>query len=77
MRIFRRLAGALLLLFLVAVTLFFILENRQSVALIMFGWAAPALPVSVLVLAALGIGLVIGPLLGIAFCRRARRRGTT
>ncbi|CAI8863181.1 MULTISPECIES: lipopolysaccharide assembly protein LapA domain-containing protein [Pseudomonas] len=67
----------LLVLFVIAVAtviLLFVLENQQSVALTLFGWSAPAVPVAVLVVAALLIGLMIGPLLGALLVLRDRRR---
>lgn len=64
MRNLKRALLALFVLLLAAVVLFFVLENQQSVALVLFGWAAPAVPVAVVVIAALVLGLAIGPLLG-------------
>jgi len=60
----KRAVLALFVLLLAAVVLFFVLENQQTVALVLFGWAAPAVPVAVVVLAALVLGLAVGPLLG-------------
>lgn len=73
----RNLKRALVLLFvlaLAALVLFFVLENQQAVALVMFGWSAPAMPVAVPVLAALLIGLAVGPLLGAYGVLRSKRR---
>ncbi|MGK0160205.1 lipopolysaccharide assembly protein LapA domain-containing protein [Pseudomonas mosselii] len=64
MRNLKRALAALFVLLLAAVVLFFVLENQQAVTLVLFGWSAPAVPVAVLVLAALVIGLAVGPLLG-------------
>jgi len=64
MRNLKRALAALFVLLLAAVVLFFVLENQQNVALVLFGWSAPAVPVAVLVLAALVLGLAVGPLLG-------------
>jgi len=74
MRNLKRALAALFVLLLAAVVLFFVLENQQAVALVLFGWSAPALPVAVPVLAALVIGLAIGPLLGAYGVQRSKRR---
>ncbi len=74
MRNVARWVASLLVLGLIALLLFFVLENQQSVSLVFFGWVAPALPVAVLVLMAGCAGLVVGPLLGIAVAARAKRR---
>lgn len=77
MRNLKRVLLALVVLSIAAVVLLFVLENQQSVALVLFGWALPALPLSVVVLVALVGGLLVGPLMGvyIGMCakRRARR----
>lgn len=73
----RNLKRALVVLFILALAtlvLFFVLENQQVVALVMFGWSAPALPLSVVVLVALLLGLVVGPLMGVYFGLRAKGR---
>ncbi|MFJ3449169.1 lipopolysaccharide assembly protein LapA domain-containing protein [Pseudomonas sichuanensis] len=73
----RNLKRALLVLFmllLAALVVFFVLENQQSVALVLFGWSAPAMPVAVLVLAALVVGLAVGPLLGAYGLMRGKRK---
>ncbi|MGE6821307.1 lipopolysaccharide assembly protein LapA domain-containing protein [Pseudomonas soli] len=64
MRNLKRALAALFVLLLAAVVLFFVLENQQGVSLVLFGWSAPAVPVAVVVLAALVMGLVVGSLLG-------------
>ncbi|MDF9755711.1 MULTISPECIES: lipopolysaccharide assembly protein LapA domain-containing protein [Pseudomonas] len=64
MRNLKRALMALFVLLLAAVVLFFVLENQQAVSLVLFGWSAPSLPIAVLVLAALVVGLAMGPLLG-------------
>ncbi len=75
MRNIKRLLLALFLLALGVIVLFFMLENQQSVSLVLFGWAAPVVPVSALLLAALVIGLAVGPLLSAWVVLRAGRRG--
>ncbi|MDR7281998.1 putative integral membrane protein [Pseudomonas corrugata] len=72
MRNFKRLLLAVFVLLLVLAVLAFILENQQSVSLLFLGWAVPQLPVSVLVVLALLVGMIIGPILG-WFLGRASR----
>lgn len=74
MRNLKRALAALFVLLLAAVVLFFVLENQQPVALMLFGWAAPAMPVAVPVLAALLLGLAVGPLLGAYGVQRSKRK---
>lgn len=74
MRNLKRVLLALVVLSIAAVVLLFVLENQQSVALVLFGWAAPALPLSVVVLVALVGGLLVGPLMGVYIGMRAKRR---
>ena len=74
MRNLKRALAAVFVLLLAAVVLFFVLENQQTVALVLFGWAAPEMPVAVLVLAALVIGLAVGPLLGAYGVQRSKRK---
>ncbi|MDD0975547.1 lipopolysaccharide assembly protein LapA domain-containing protein [Pseudomonas fontis] len=70
----KRLALALSILAIAAAVLFFVLENQQSVALVLFGWSAPPVPLAILVLVALLAGLVVGPLLSGYIVLRSRRR---
>ncbi|PYC22931.1 lipopolysaccharide assembly protein LapA domain-containing protein [Pseudomonas mosselii] len=74
MRNLKRALVALFVLLLAALVLFFVLENQQTVSLVMFGWTAPAVPVAVLVVAALVLGLAVGPLLGVYGLMRAKRK---
>ncbi|MBS9761740.1 MULTISPECIES: lipopolysaccharide assembly protein LapA domain-containing protein [Pseudomonas] len=74
MRNLKRALAALFVLLLAAVVLFFVLENQQGVSLVLFGWSAPALPVAVPVLAALVVGLAVGPLLGAYGLMRGKRK---
>lgn len=74
MRHLKRVLVALFVLALAALVLFFVLENQQAVGLVMFGWTAPVVPVAVPVVAALLIGLAIGPLLGAYAVLRNKRR---
>ncbi len=62
----KRTVLVLSLLILAALVVFFTLENQQAVGLVMLGWAAPPVPVAVLVLTALVLGMAIGPLLVIS-----------
>lgn len=73
MRNLKRALAALFVLLLAAVVLFFVLENQQAVSLVIFGWSTPAIPVAVLVIAALLLGLVVGPLLGAYGLMRGKR----
>ncbi|NIE73943.1 LapA family protein [Pantoea sp. Ap-967] len=74
MRNLKRALAALFVLLLAAVVLFFVLENQQPVALMLFGWSAPELPVAVPVLCALVLGLAVGPLLGAYGVQRSKRK---
>lgn len=74
MRNLKRVLWALVILAVAAVVLLFVLENQQSVALVLFGWAAPALPLSVVVLVALVGGLLVGPVMGVYIGMRAKSR---
>lgn len=74
MRNFKRALAVLFVLALALLVLFFVLENQQTVALVLFGWSAPEMPVAVPVVAALLVGLAIGPLLGAYGVLRSRRR---
>ncbi|MFJ1338367.1 lipopolysaccharide assembly protein LapA domain-containing protein [Pseudomonas caricapapayae] len=74
MRNLKRALVVLFVLMLAMLVLFFVLENQQAVALVMFGWSAPAMPVAVPVLVALLVGLAIGPLLGVYGVVRSKRR---
>jgi len=74
MRNLKRALVVLFVLLLAAVVLFFVLENQQSVSLVLFGWSAPSVPVAVLVLVALVIGLAVGPMLGAYGVVRGRRQ---
>ena len=76
MRNLKKLLLVLIVLVAVAVTLLFVLENQQAVALAFLGWAGPQMPVSVLVILAFLLGLIIGPLLGtyIAHCSKRKFR---
>jgi uncharacterized integral membrane protein len=54
------------------VTIVFVLENQQPVALVFFGWSAPELSVAVPVILALLVGMLIGPVL--TWVTRLRKR---
>ncbi|MBP1147343.1 DUF1049 domain-containing protein [Pseudomonas congelans] len=73
MRIFKRVILIVAVLFVVLATTVFVLENRQSVAVTLFGWSAPQLPLALPVVLALLVGMVIGPILAwIASFRKKR-----
>jgi uncharacterized integral membrane protein len=76
MRNLKRILLAVFILLLVLAILAFVLENQQSVSLLFLGWAGPQLPVSLVVVLALLIGMVIGPIISWLLGRvtRASRR---
>jgi uncharacterized integral membrane protein len=57
-------------LLLVLAVVIFMLENEQSVIISVFGWSSSELPLSVCIVAALLIGMTIGPMLGYIVWRR-------
>jgi uncharacterized integral membrane protein len=64
---------AIFALLLVLVILAFVLENQQSVALLFLGWSGPQLPVALLMILALLVGMVLGPVLSLLLGRRSVR----
>ena len=72
MRNVKRLILFVIVLLVLAVTVVFVLENQQPVALVFFGWSAPQLSVAVPVILALLIGMLIGPVL--AWFARLRKK---
>jgi uncharacterized integral membrane protein len=64
MRNVKRVLLGAFLLSLVLVILVFVLENQQSVSLLFLGWSGPHLPISLLMVLALLIGMVVGPVTG-------------
>lgn len=74
MRNIKRALVALFVLLLAALVLFFVLENQQAVQLTFLGEITPEMPVALPVLAALIIGLAIGPLLGAYSVQRSKRK---
>jgi len=63
MRNLKRVLLGVFVLLLVLAVLAFVLENQQSVSLLFLGWAGPQLPVSLVMVLALLIGMLIGPIL--------------
>jgi uncharacterized integral membrane protein len=63
MRNLKRVMLVVFVLLLVLAILAFVLENQQTVSLLFLGWSGPQLPVSLVVLSALLLGMVIGPVL--------------
>ncbi|AZD09728.1 hypothetical protein C4K26_4339 [Pseudomonas chlororaphis] len=59
---------------LVLMILAFVLENQQSVSLLFLGWVGPQLPISFVIVIALLVGMVIGPILGWLIVRISRVR---
>jgi uncharacterized integral membrane protein len=72
MRNLKRVLLGVFVLLLVLAILAFILENQQSVSLLFLGWAGPELPVSLVVVAALLVGMLIGPMLAWLLGRSSR-----
>lgn len=64
MRNLKRVVLAVFLMLVILIVLAFVLENQQSVSLLFLGWSGPELPVSVIIVLALLMGMLIGPLLG-------------
>lgn len=71
---FKRVALAVLVLFLILMVIAFILENREPASLVFLGWSSMQLPMAAYVISALLVGMVVGPLLAWLFGRRAGRR---
>lgn len=72
MRAMKRVLQGLILLVVAVGTLIFVLENRQAASLMLFGWATPELPMAVFVAAALLLGMLVSPLLGMLIYGRMR-----
>ncbi|MGG2024096.1 DUF1049 domain-containing protein [Pseudomonas sp. AO-1] len=72
MRNLKRILLGVFILLLVLAILAFVLENQQSVSLLFMGFSGPQLPVSVVVVLALLIGMMIGPVLGWFLGRSSR-----
>lgn len=68
----KRVLLAVFVLLLILAILAFVLENQQSVALLFLGWAGPQLPVSVVLVIALLVGMVIGPVISWLLARTSR-----
>lgn len=64
MRGVKRALMALAAVLVALATLVFMLENQQPVAVILFGWSAPELPIAAFIAFAFLLGMLIGPLLG-------------
>ncbi|WNW13819.1 LapA family protein [Pseudomonas sp. DTU_2021_1001937_2_SI_NGA_ILE_001] len=75
MRRLKSVLAGLVILSLVIATAVFVLENRQPVALVFFGWSAPELSIAVPVILALLLGMLIGPVLAWFATLRKRPRG--
>ncbi|MGY4493052.1 DUF1049 domain-containing protein [Pseudomonas sp. TE3610] len=73
MRKAKQLLLVVLILAVVGVATLFMLENQQSVGLVVLGRTGPQLPVSVLIIVAFLAGMVVGPVLALlASMRRLR-----
>lgn len=71
--IIARIIFILLVLVAALTILIFVLENQQVVTLSLFGWSAPLLPISVLILLSSLFGMVVGPILRFAIRRKHTR----
>ncbi|MCV4342358.1 lipopolysaccharide assembly protein LapA domain-containing protein [Pseudomonas capsici] len=75
MHIFKRIIVIAVALLVVLATAVFMLENRQPVTLVFFGWATPELSQAVPVVLALLLGMLVGPFLAwLASLRKKRVR---
>jgi uncharacterized integral membrane protein len=72
MRNLKRIFLGVFILLLILVVLSFVLENQQSVSLLFLGLSGPQLPVSLIVVLALLIGMLMGPVLGWFLGRSSR-----
>jgi putative membrane protein len=72
MRNLKRVLIAVVVLLLTLAILAFVLENQQSVTLLFLGWTGPQLPVSVVLVIALLVGMVIGPVISWLLARSSR-----
>lgn len=68
----KHLVQLLVLLLVILAIVVFMLENQQSVIITFFGWPSVEISVSTCVVIALLVGMVVGPILGMAI--RARRK---
>lgn len=73
MRNLKRVLLAAFVLLLILAILAFVLENQQSVSLLFLGWAGPELPISLVMVVALLMGMVIGPIFGWFLGRSSRK----
>lgn len=74
MQMFTRVIAAVVALALIVLTIVFILENQQRVALVFMGWSSPELLLAVPIIVALLAGMLIGPVLGWAFGMRRKHK---
>jgi uncharacterized integral membrane protein len=72
-RIITRIIFILLVLLVALTILTFVLENQQVVTLSLFGWSAPLLPISALILLSSLFGMVVGPMLRFVIRRKRTR----
>ncbi|MNP59239.1 Lipopolysaccharide assembly protein A [compost metagenome] len=72
MRNLKRVLLAVFVLLLILAILAFVLENQQSVTLLFMGWAGPQLPISLVMVLALLVGMVIGPIIAWFLGRSSR-----
>lgn len=75
MRTFKRVILVVLTLLIVLVTVVFMLENQEPVALVFLGFAGPQMSVAIPVILALLVGMMLGPLLSWVASLRKRPKG--
>jgi putative membrane protein len=70
----KRIALAVLVMLLVFLVIIFILENRQLTSLFFLGWSSAQMPIAGVIISALLLGMVAGPLLAWLIGLRIGRR---
>ena len=74
MRDFKRVVLVVFGLVVILGAVIFILENQQPTSLMFLGWRSTELPVSLFFIAALLLGMAVGPVMGFgAYKRKAAR----
>lgn len=74
MRGIKRVFAILAVLITGLIVLAFILENQQKATLSLLGWSTSQMPVSVFLVLALIVGMLVGPILVLLFCRKGHNK---
>ncbi len=74
MRGIKRVFAILAVLVTGLIVLAFILENQQKATLSLLGWSTSQVPVSVFLVLALIVGMLVGPVLVLLFCRKGHKK---